>query len=308
MAATTMWDLLSDIKTLTKNYANGTMAVTLKGMKTFKLGILGSNTVFPAVAITPRFETHGGYRNGGQFRADRAIDFNVYVKSSTPKGSGKQLQEFCHAIKEMFYDESNPDNYKFNNGSDDTVFSFSPGAIEYNVVEDRGSFLQTAILPFIFSSWETAPTFTKFSTITDTDLRTIGEWIHSTLEADNSLSKVKFFYAHSAPPIKVGNGCVVSVLENSELSTRRESGRDNPTGIIDLMTWTKASPFEGSLELNLGVVELIKDVLQKNQNLGGKAYRSNIDQILFGINQEAFLYSSRIVFNTWAYNTLPAYA
>jgi len=301
-----MKTLLGDLKELSKDYQNGVKSTNIYGIRTFKIGLLSDNTVFPALTIIPIAENLSGYRNGGIYRVDREINIEVYVKLGDITSSSKYIQEICHYLLDMFYDDDYPDNYKFLNSSDEaTVFSFEPGRIEYQTYGERDQLFQRAIIPLVFSSWEAAPTFTKTATITDTDLRSIGEYIYALLRDDSSLSKIKFFYSHGNPPIKVGAGVVASVLENVDQRTRRETGRDNPTGLIDVIVWSKASPFEGALDLNLEQIELIKDVLQEDQNLGGRVYRSNIDRIEYGINFESMLYVSRIMFNTYAYNKIP---
>ncbi len=299
---TSMRDVLRGLKAITiSNSKTGGRTQNLAGLKTIKIGLLSpQNTIYPALSLIPKFETLYGYRNGGSYRVDRSVDIELYVKLGRVEETGKYLQELCHHTKNMF--DSNWEDWRMpNDDGDYTVWNYSPGTINYDIVSDRDILFQRASLPYVFSSWEQAPTFTTSSTIGQYDLRTIGEYIHSILLANSTLSSVKMFYNHATPPIMVGNGVVLSVLENVWESNRRETGRDNPTGYIDILIWTKASPFVGALDLNLETVELVKDVVQADQHMGGKCYRSYISSVQYGINVDLALYVSRIMVETWAY-------
>lgn len=302
-----MKQILTNLKELAKDYGDGTLGTALKGIKTYKIGVLGQTIIYPVLDIQPRFETYGGMRSGRVHRIDRNIDFLIYTKSLKLQDTTNQVRELAEAVVEMFYDVSNPNNYKLTSDSTDYVFSFSPGQIQYQVQEEGDQQLQRALVPFVFSSWETGPTVTNYPTITDTGMKTLSEYIYAQLKAASTLTKVKFDYAHMTPTIQVGDGVVICVVDNYDERTRRETGRDNPNYFIDIVVWTKASPYEGTLEYNMDIVELVKDVLQSNPQLGGKAYNSKIDRIEYGINEDMFLYGSRIVFNCQTYNLMPSY-
>lgn len=302
---TDMKTLLSNLKALTKKHMDGTISTNLKGLKTLKRGLLSAtNTIFPAITFIPQSETIGGYRNGGIYRVDRDVNIEIFVKLNKVGDTATYLQELAHYVKNMF--DSYYDDWNFeDNSGNATVFSFSPGSIQYEVTDGADSIIQAAILPYTFSSWEQAPTFIVNSTITEYDFRSIGEFVHDTLREDTTLTQVKFFFSHATPPTQVGQGVIVSTLENRVDSNRREAGRDNPNGYLDILVWTKASPFEGTLDLNLEIVEKIKDVIQENQNMGGRCYRSYISGVDYGVNQQDVLYASRIRVETWAYKNLP---
>lgn len=304
-ANTTMRDLLDGLKALTKKHMDGTISTNLKGLKTIKRGLLSStNTIFPAIAFFPLSETIYGYRNGGLYRVDRSVNIELYVKQPRVGDSGTLLRKMAEYVRMMF--DSYYDDWQFiNDDGDSTVFSYQPSQITYESNIGSDSILQGAILPYTFSSWEQAPDFTLSTTISENDLRSVGEYLHDKLRVDASLSNIKFFFSHASPPIQVGQGVVSSVVETQLSSTRREAGRDNPTGSIDVLTWTKASPFEGSLDLNLETVEKIKDVIQADQHFGGKCSRSYITFIEYGVNAQSSLYASRINIETWMYDTLP---
>ncbi len=294
-------DLLRDLKALTLTHMkSGGRSTNLSTIKTVKIGILSpANTIFPAVSFMPKTEQLGGYRNGGSYKVARAVDIEVYVKLGKVEDTGKHIQETCHYLKAMFDDY---DDWKFpNDDGEDTVWTYSPGYIAYDIVSDRDTLFQRAVLPYTFTSWEQAPTFTLSSTIGSYDLKNIGEYIYGILKADTTLSDVKMFYSHASPPITVGNGIVLSVLENVWESNRREAGRDNPTGYIDILVWTKASPHISSLDLNLETVEKVKDIIQADQHMGGRCFNSYINSVQFGVNTDLALYVSRIMVETWSY-------
>jgi hypothetical protein len=74
---------------------------------------------------------------------------------------------------------------------------------------------------------------------------------------------------------------------------------------MDIIVWTKATPFEGSLDLNLETVEKIKDVIQATPTMGNRCTNSYITNIQYGVNNKSNLYTSRIQVETWARQTLP---
>jgi hypothetical protein len=304
-AHTDMKTLLYDLKALVKSHMDGSRSTNLKGLKTLKRGVLSAtNTIFPAISFFPSQETLSGYRNGGLYRVDRSVNIELYVKQPKPTDSMEYLQELAHYVTDMF--EESYDAWQFpNQDGEATIFSYSPLSIQYESLESRDQIIQSAVLPMVFSSWEQAPTFTTYNTITESDLRTIGEYVHDFMRTDAALGgKAKFFFSSAYPPIQVGQGVIVATIENVCDSTRREAGRLNPNSIIEIVVWTKASPFEGALDLNLEVVELIKDTIQANPNLNGKCSRSYFTNIQYGINQQAVLYASKLELETWSYKTM----
>ena len=308
LVSTTMKDLLSAYRELLKDYEDDTIDKTIAGIKTFKLGIFGGTIIYPAIQLMPIYELHGGARSGRQYRVDRLIEASIYVKMSDIKSSSIHLQELSQALLDIFYDTSNPNNYKMTNGDgDDTVWHFSPGSIDYDRFTEGTTIIQMASIPITFTSWETMPSPTLSSSITDTDLRGIGEYIYGQLEAAAGLNEVKFFYNHAFPPVKVGKGAVVTVMEISDERTRRETGRDNPFGYIDIVVWTKGSPYQDYLNYNLDIVEDLKDVVQALPHMGGKTWFSQIERINFGYVDELSLYASQLMLRTQAYNAMPQY-
>jgi|GEM_PF-7132237 hypothetical protein len=308
MAYTNMKTLLADLKTLGKSYANGTKGTSLNYIKTWKIGVIPPKAVYPMVAFVPRYETYGGYRNGGIYRVNRYVDIEVYSLNTTMINTGT-IQSICTNTLEMFYDVAQPNNYKMlNDVSEPTVFHFEPGRIEYGnqMIEDQR--IQRATIPMIFSSWEATPTTTVGTAVNDTSVKSIGEFIYETLKAETNLKSSKMLYSHNYPPFTIGEGNVISVLENVDERNRRETGRDNPTGYIDIFVWSKLSPHESYLDLNMDVVENIKDALQAIPTLGNRAYRSHFERVDYGVNMQALLYVSRLKFMTYSYNTLPQYA
>lgn len=304
-AHTDMKMLLYDLKALVKSHMDGSRSTNLKGLKTLKRGVLSAtNTIFPAVSFFPSQEVLSGYRNGGLYRVDRYVNIELYVKQPKPTDSMEYLQKLAHYFTSMF--EESYDAWQFpNQDGEATVFSYNPLSIEYETIENRDQTIQSAVLPMVFSSWEQVPTFTIYPTITGADLRTIGEYVHDYMRTDATLgNKAKFFFSSAYPPIQVGQGVVVATIENTCDSTRREAGRLNPNSIIEIVVWTKASPFEGALDLNLEVVEMIKDLIQINQNMAGKCSRSYFTNIQYGINQQAVLYASKLELETWSYKTM----
>lgn len=309
-AQTNMRDLLTDLKALTKTHMDGGRSTALKGLKTLKRGVLSNtNTIFPAIAFFPIQEVLYGYRNGGLYRVDRYVNIELYVKQQKVTDSGLYLQELCQDVTDMF--DTYYDDWQLENEDEEaTVFSFEPSSIQYETTTGNDSVIQGAVMPFTFSSWEQAPTFTVGTTILDgytsenAKLKSIGEYLYTQMKNDSTLTNVKFHFSHATPPTLVGQGVVTSVIENSVEATRREAGRNNPNGQLDVLVWTKASPFEGTLDLNLETVEKLKDVIQAIPTMGNRCTHSFITNIQYGVNTQSNLYTSRIQVETWARQTL----
>ncbi len=307
MKSTTMKNLLTGYKELLKEYANNQKGSVLKSIRTFKKGIVNDKVVLPAVSLFPITEIHGGMRNGGVYKVDRIIDFHVINKIANLRDSNKFIEELCQNILNVFYDDDYPYNYKLEEDDEETVWHFEPGRIEYQNFSERDELFQRAIIPMTFSSWETAPTMEPVNEITETNVSSISSYLKEMLSDYQNLRDVKVFNNFSFPPVNVGNGAVITIIENMDERNRNEAGRDNPEGFFDIFVWTKASPFEPVLDFNIDVVEEVKDALQIDQNLGGRCFMTRIEKIDFGINTDLMLYLSRIRFNTHSYKVLPKY-
>jgi len=307
MTPTNMKNVLTGFKELLKDYSNGSKGTNLKMVRTFKKGIINEKAVLPAIILFPITEIHRGIRSGGVYRVDRNIDFHIVSKMANLRDSNKFIEELSQTVLNIFYDTNYPNNYQLPVEDEETIFHFEPGSIEYQNFAERDELFQRAIIPMTFSSWEQVPTTTLSKTIDSTNLSSISSYLRDMLDDSQALRNVKVFNNFSFPPVNVGNGAVITIIENVDERNRRETGRDNPAGYIDIFVWTKATPYEPILDFNIDTLENVKDVLQADPNLGGRCYMSNIEKIDFGVNSELMLYLSKVRFNTYTYRNLPKY-
>jgi hypothetical protein len=184
--------ILDGLKTLGLEYSNGTKGTLMNIIKTWKKGIVPPKPVYPMIAFVPRYEIYHTPKSGGVYRVDRYIDIEVYVMIRSQNDMGKVLQTISTNVLEMFYDTFYPDNYKLTTDSVDLTFHFDSGRIGYLTFALENQMIQKATIPMMFSSWESAPAYVKATSIADTSVKSIGEYLYTTLAANINLNQVKF--------------------------------------------------------------------------------------------------------------------
>ena len=305
-----MKELLENIKSLTKEYMHGEKGYSLKGLKTLKKGLVPDRYVDPIIVFIPIREELTDFRSGGQYRVNRFVNIEIGTRLSKQDMTSDYVQTLSNAFLEMFYDEDYPDNYQFiNRDGNQTVFSLTPGTINYETQEkESGKWLKMSSIEMVFSCRETLPKRNLVKTLDDTNLKNIGSHVSNLLSTSQDLKYIKFFYSHSVPPIMIGTGVVCTVQEAQDERTKLQTGRDMPIGLIDVTVWTKAAPFEKTLEQNLDSTEDVKNVLLSDPFMGGKCYNSNVEFVTYGIDFQSHLYVSTIRLVVEGTNKLPSYS
>ena len=301
--STTIKDLTINFKNLIKGYEDGTYGTTLKGLNTFKRGILSTtNTIFPSVSISPIREVLEGIRSGGYYYTGREILVEVICKHSNARSGIQYAQDFAKDIRDIFYDTNYPDNWKIPDGAgDDTISSFTINEQRSGEAPWVRGNVQFVSMVFNFRSNETTPTRTVVNTITQSAYGTVGEKIKDLLKAGVT---AKFYYAHSVPPVK-GQGVNITIMETpGMIMDQREAGRDSETWRFDISVWSRLSPYDGALDLNLETVESVKDILQTNPQLDGLVFNSAIESIDFGVNKKINMYGATFSFVAHGYKNL----
>ncbi len=305
---TTMWDLLTSLKKITMSYGNGQIGSTLTPFKTFKRGILSPNTVFPAIAFLPLGETITKIYSGGKYSIKRDVNVTIVTKSAIARDSLEQAMDLSNKWKNIFRDTTYPNNFLLaDDSSRPTTYDYSIGQITYGEVEDnqKASLLQEVTIPVSFWSREYFPTEEIATTLSEESSKDAGIRIFEGLTEYSTLSNVKFFYKTTMPPIPVDRGIVITVMPDQETHEWIETGHSNITRNIDIFVWTKASPFEEMLEMNLITMERVKDYLQTNLQWGGYAKNSAIEGIRFGLVEESLLYNTQIDLRIEAREVIP---
>ena len=302
---TDMKTLLTDVKSLIKEYADGTKNNNLKGINTFKRGILSSSkTVYPAITVIPMQEIIVQRRSNHKQLIRRDVQVESYRKGYDPKTSFRTLLDDEERIRNIFYDSNYPTNYQFIDGTRPTVFNFKVERYELEPQDD--GIIQGIKIPISFYSYAAVSDYTKYSQM-ESDTKDLGDLIKTTFKSDSNLSNVQFFFDNVIPPISLTQGVAICIKENNIIDDHYELGRDLETREFHIYVWTKLSPFEGSLDLNLDNVENVKNILYSNSMWNGRSLNSQIIEINFGINEQKMMYGSHLIYHTHTRRNLPSY-
>lgn len=303
MASTNTKTILTDLKSLAIKYSDGTKGTGLSTIKTFKRGVLGPNTIFPSMTFSPISESIiGGYN--GKYKLEHRIDTEIFTKSGRQKDAKEKCMELSRTWQNVFRDSSNTDNYQLKDGSgNQTIYNFQIGQPEDSVYDlDEGETqLIRCMIPMGLRSFTDFPSGRIDS---DFDTETAGiydvsEQIHTKLKADSDLNYVKFTFGHHQPPFTVGNGVVVSVVDSTENTEKFPTSHHEQERNINILVWSKTSPFERNLDINLETVDHIRDLVFTYPRWSGKGYRSRINGTTFGIDEDRLLYQSIIDFRVY---------
>ncbi|MFX0181975.1 MAG: hypothetical protein ACFE95_02735 [Candidatus Hodarchaeota archaeon] len=301
----TMKDLLTGIKDLYKDYGDGTKDTSLSDVRTYKRGILGVNTVYPAITAFPIREVIVQRRSGHVQVVERTVNTEIYIKGYSSESSERSLLDYEEKIRNVYYDSSNPNNYQIPNADTNAgVWNFE---IErYQFSNDDQDVIQGLVIPIKYYSLEDAQGYTISAQIEE-ETKDIGDQFRTVFKADSDLSNVMFFYNNTIPPVPITSGSALCIKERFSDDSHRELGRDTEKREFHIYTWTKLSPYEGSLDLHLDTVEAVKNTLHENTMWGGRSYCSYIVRIEHGINAQKLMYGSEFTYVTNTYRVLPSY-
>lgn len=306
---TTMKDLLTGLKKLSIRYSNGDITNTLYAVKTFKRGLISQQTIFPAMVFVPKAERIIKIYSGGKYKIEREIDIVIYTKAFHTSDALKQAMELAESFKSIFRDNNNVTNFNIKDEYDrETTYSYTFLPFAFGEIEDfdKATVLQSVIIPSTWRSDEYFPAREVESTLVATTSKGIGEKVYEKITEAENLKTVKLAYNYTTPPVPVMRGVALTVMPRDENQVLGAfTGHSGVTRNIDIYIWSKASPYEDMLDINLDTVEKVKDILQKNVQMDGLCYNSSIPEILFGVNEELLLYGSRITFQTQSMEILP---
>lgn len=300
----TMKDLLTGIKDLYKSYIS-TKGTSLNDVATFKRGVLGINTVYPAITCFPVREVIIQRRSDHVQIVERTVNTEIYVKGYNPESSERSLLDFEEKIRNIYYDSTYPTNYQIPNADTDAgVWNFE---IErYEFLNEDQDVIQGLIIPIKYFSLEDANSYTISAQIEE-ETKDIGDQFRTVFKADSDLANVQFHYNNTIPPIPLTAGSAICIKERFSEDSHRELGRDTEKREFHIYVWTKLSPYEGSLDFHLNTFEALKGVLHSNMMWGGRSWYSEIVRSEFGVNLTKMTYGTEITYVTHSFRVLPNY-
>jgi hypothetical protein len=282
---TTMWDLITQIKTTLLTYQN----TTLSAIKLWKRGIISPPYFMPALALMPISEDYGNYGSGGEYRVVREINVEIYSKLLNRKDAVEQCQSLVSAVKDIV---------QSNIGWSDNAIDTPMPNESYEPLEE----FQLGILNLKCRSREIFPAVTQVNTVAEVSSSTLIDTVYDTIVAyktsgSPSLSEIKTFYrSYQVPVTGLPSICI---FEDILIRDRRWAGVDNPNRAFRVVIFTPLLDKENNLSLNIEIMEKVKDIIQINYKWGGKAWNTLISRVSYDqIRETSFpLYATTIYFN-----------
>jgi len=280
--ATTMWTLMSAIKTKLLTFQN----TTLSSVKLWKIGVFSPQWGFPVLSIMPVDEVYSNYESGGRYRVTRTINIEVWSKLLKRGKALEQCEDIISAVKDIVQD-----NIDWSDNAIDTV-------MDTEVYEPVNEY-QTAILPLRVRSLETVPTVSSVGTVAEINSDDLIQQMFTTIvgyktSGTPSLSEINNFYR--SYEMVVVKPPAVTLYEDSLKRVRRWAGADNPNRNFRLVSWTPLMERESNLELNIAIMEKLKDIVQVNYKWAGKAWNTLVTRVSYDqVRTEGFpLYASSL--------------
>ena len=298
---TTMGNLIGDIKDTYLTYRS-TKGTNLNKIATFKKGILGQSVVYPAIVVFPISEIILQRRSNHCQVVGRTVRTEIYHRSHSPRASNEKIMDDEEAIRNIWFDSSYPNNYKFTTSSVDRCFDFEMGSFSFDVVDDQ--LLQVVSVDIMFKSLEYPSSYT-IETQIEEETKDILTTISTNLE--NNVSNVSFFYNTALPPISLSGGSAICIREIEAQDQHTWLGRDEEVREYHIYLWSKLSTYEENYIAHLIKADDIKDTLHENMMIGGRSYYSKIRGLNHGINGTMMLYGTQIIYETRTFRNLPTY-
>lgn len=292
--ATNMKTLLSAIKTKLLAYQGTTLSAISGG---WYRGVFVPKYGFPALAIMPVEEVISKYTSSFEYRVRRTVDIEVYSKQPYAEDTVEQCMDLISAVKDIA--QANID-------WDDNAIDTTMPDETYRPV---GEGIYAGILRMHILSTESRPSVIGSNSVVETDSKSMIQAIHTVFTnhikgTSPSLSKInKIYRSYDTPPMKYP---AITLLEDNLIRDRKWAGQDHPTRNFRVKVQTYALGREKNLDDNLDLVEIVKDIIQKNYKWGGKAYDSQIQGISYDtVDMKDYpLYVSTIRFNVFGVEPL----
>ena len=293
--STNMSTLLSNVKQVFLDN-KGTI-----GVSHLKKGVLPPLPVFPVIAILPISESIIQYRNNGAYVIQRGINIEVYDKNYDVKVANEKVKDIITNIVNVCQTQNQLGANRWSTSVFDSTWS---DASYEQPFAYKNQIVQTGTLSMTFISNENMPigrpsyvtvVETNFSDVLDQIYTIINSYVDGS-DATFDLTAVKTIYKKEIPPI--GNFPCITINGGVTSRERARTGEDTTNFSVEIVVWTKLLDKEWTLNQNLDLVEILKDVIQYNEQWNGKAVSSIINSIDYeraNVNKIGFTY--RTVFN-----------
>jgi len=291
---TTMKALLTNIKQVFLN------ARTSIGCDHYKRGILAIQPRFPCIAILPMTESIVEFRSGGQYVIQRNINIEAYTKHFDTQKGLERLKKIVAGMVNVCQTQNLDSTSTWKTTTIDSTW----GSEVYETpFEIENQIIQVATIPMTFTSHETMPTGrTPSATVVETSQSSLVDAIYSKIltyvnatDTFLDLANVKQLYKKEIPPIP--KYPAITVVGRNIDRERLYRGMDAPMHNIEIGVFTKLLDKEWSLDQNLDIIEVLKDVVQYNNDWGGRVEDTLISSIQYDradISGLGFCYRSRI--------------
>jgi len=274
----------------------------LDTVRTFKRGILPPIPTFPAIAIVPIREIHGGVWSGGKYEVTRQINLEVYSKKLSGKASLDQSKNIAKEIVNI--------GKKIFTWGDLVLETVFGGPNEEDPMEFGSSILSVCTVPMWFISYERIPDKRIKSGLKNITAVGLSELMERILEQhkktpllDLSLSKVAQLSRGPIPLL--GNFPAVTINAPTMDIEKTYSSADTEIRHFNIGVWTKLLDKEINLDQNLDIIEVLKDLLQIYSGWNGYCISSEIVDIEYDMTTIPIgkVYSSTINYDCHIFNT-----
>jgi len=266
----------------------------LRGINTWKRGVLPPMPAFPAIAIMPERVDFDYSHSGGKYTARWLISVEFFARQRTPEEAMEQVRHYAGVTKHIFKEYFKWDGLAV----DSEVF---PKEYE-ELIPFQGQYLQMGAVPIqVITYEEQASPREVYNDFRWTDSVDLIQQIFERLtkqrnEAQMSLRQVSQFYRSQIPPIP--EYPAVTLVEPLTDNERVYTSLDANTRVFEISVFTHLLDQEVNLDVNLDIVETIIDVLQVYYMWGGRCIDSPVLGVQFfrDTNEVGKVYRSTITY------------
>jgi len=278
MSSTTMKLLLTNVKQVFLDNRSNI------GCSYIMRGILPPVPVWPCIAIMPESEYIIEIRSGGEYIIRRDISIEVYTRNYKTELGNKQLKDIISEIVNVCQVQNRSSSNRWSG----SVFDCTWGTESYDTpFSYDGQVVQIGILPMTFTSTETIPASRPIvGTATETGQSDLIDYINTLMvtyidgtDATFDLTNVRQINKKRIPPRSLYPG--ITIVGRDTSRDRRYAGADVAVNGIEIAVWTKLLDKEVNLDMNLDIVEVVKDVCQYNADWNGQCENSYIENIVY---------------------------
>ena len=218
---------------------------------------------FPAIAILPNSETIISRQSNGRQLVQRSVSLEVFSsKNAKVENAVAEVQDIMSAIKDIGQVQISGMW-----GSSCFDFTMSEEFYQRPYFTTKNLIIQSGIMPFTFLDEQIVPVAdVKIApSVKEVNSKTLIEFIYDVIKGykDSTtydLSDVNVFSEFTIPLIP--QFPAISIVEGRLLRSRTYTGMDEPTREFDISVYTQLIDKENSLDKNLDIVEVLKDILE----------------------------------------------